>query len=286
MKSLRAVAAQAIGHSVRLRGVDRVVRLLMPPDRRSSGSVRMVTRIRNGLLFEVDTASYLEWRLFVYGEYERDVQELIARYLSPGDAAVDVGANIGIHTVAMARAVGSQGEVLAVEPLPWLCDKLRANLTLNGIENVSIAECAAFNRAGAMTIYPSLPGTSNEGQASIHPGPHLADPISVPATTLDALIEKFERPLRLIKVDAEGCERMILEGSRGTLGSEAPYVIFEYAPHYDTPDSTEWLGLTSLLVSEFGYSLRSVERGGMLESALSPPSDTRMVLAIPPGGHS
>jgi FkbM family methyltransferase len=50
--------------------------------------------------------------------------------------AVDIGANFGYHTFRMARAVGSEGKVIAMEPTGWAFSKLQRNMALNSADNI------------------------------------------------------------------------------------------------------------------------------------------------------
>ena len=60
--------------------------------------------------------------------YEPDIGWLLMRALRPGDFAIDVGANVGFFTLMMAKLVGPEGKVLAVEPGPDNMKKLGSNL--------------------------------------------------------------------------------------------------------------------------------------------------------------
>src|SRR5579871_2222942 len=71
---------------------------------------RLTTKL--GDLFEVDLSSFLEWQLWAFGCYEEHFAELFRCLVSLDDRCVDVGANVGVHTVRLAKLVGSRGEVI------------------------------------------------------------------------------------------------------------------------------------------------------------------------------
>lgn len=71
--------------------------------------------------------------------YEPFELELIARLLQPGACAVDVGANIGLHTLAMSAACGPTGRVLALEPDPGNLRLCRRNFQVNECKNVALS---------------------------------------------------------------------------------------------------------------------------------------------------
>ena len=69
--------------------------------------------------------------LDLYGEFSEGEVELFRQLLQPGDIVLEAGANIGAHTVFLARAVGSSGRVIAYEPQRAIFNLLRQNLTAN-----------------------------------------------------------------------------------------------------------------------------------------------------------
>src|SRR5260370_11694395 len=89
-----------------------------------------------------------------YGEYSEGEVDTFAQLLKPGMVAVEVGANIGSHTVAIANLVGPQGRVLAFEPQRAIFQVLCANLPLNALEQVEAPWMAGGAAAGDVTIHP------------------------------------------------------------------------------------------------------------------------------------
>lgn len=81
-------------------------------------------------------------RLRNYGEWESFQTELLQGFLKPGDAAVDVGAHIGTHTVAFSRAVGRNGSVFAFEAQPALFDVLKLNAQFAGSSGIFLYNAA------------------------------------------------------------------------------------------------------------------------------------------------
>jgi FkbM family methyltransferase len=261
-----------------------VIRAVCPPGAGGALGVRTITRLRDGSLFAVDTKSFLEWRLFVYGDYEFDVQGVLRRYLRPDDNAVDVGANIGVHTVAMAKAVGRNGRVLAVEPFGVASEKLRGNLQLNGFANVVVESVAAGSRSGEASFFPPRADALDEGQGSMLALDYLeAEPERVEVATLDALIERSRvSPVRLVKIDVEGAETEVLAGMQRTIECDRPYLLLEYSPEHQAAAGVDWDGFLHRICDGYRYSLYRVARRNRLER-LGPrsPSSTCVVLAMP-----
>ena len=110
--------APVLGKRVPLRGPARLLfssyaRTRYQPHRSVS---RVITEV--GDVFDADLSSTLEWQLWAFGRYEPHFAELFRLLVRPGDRCVDVGANVGVHTVRLAKLAGQDGEVIAIEPDP------------------------------------------------------------------------------------------------------------------------------------------------------------------------
>jgi FkbM family methyltransferase len=178
-----------------------------------------VLAVRGGLLqgtlLKVDVRKQ---RDMVAGVYEAEVQGALARHLSPGDVAFDVGAHLGFFTLLLSRLVGSDGRVVSVEADPFMGNNLEANLNRNDSENVAVVKAAA----GTVAIERRFSQGAGGGIG------HLADDgdIAVAGTTLDLLAERFGKP-KLIKVDVEGAELEVLEGGSRLLAEHHPILVVE-----------------------------------------------------------
>ena len=104
--------------------------------------------------------------LMDYGEFAEGENIIMARYLRAGDVAVDVGANVGTTTLAMARQVGPGGQVIALEPQPAVAHCLAAALAVNGLAQVRLLTVAAGQHSGMVKMDFSQP-LRNYGTAKI-----------------------------------------------------------------------------------------------------------------------
>ena len=112
--------APVLGQRVPLRGPARLLfsSYARAPHRPGKSVGKLATA--TGDVFDVDLSSFLEWQLWAFGSYEMHFAELLRRLAGPGDRCVDVGANVGVHTVRLAKLAGRDGEVIAIEPDPEL----------------------------------------------------------------------------------------------------------------------------------------------------------------------
>jgi FkbM family methyltransferase len=195
---------------------------------------RSVTRVTTeaGDVFEANLSSTLEWQLWAFGGFEPHFAKLFDLLVRPGDRCVDVGANIGVHTVRLARLArlaGRDGEVIAVEPDPELARRAERNAALNGLGNVRVVNAAASDTAGEMRLYRPSPWDTNRARASLLHHPYLTgDATNVPVVTLDEVCAG--RRIALIKIDVEGHEAAVVRGAAAIIARDAPSIVFEYAP--------------------------------------------------------
>ena len=161
------------------------------------------------------------------GSYEPGVMQAIRQALGPDSVAFDIGANIGVFAVVMARLV-PQGRVYAFEPALETHAYLEANLRANGRGNFVAEQCAAYNSTGTVQFVfsPSYPAGSFVGDAA--QGGELR---TVPAVRLDDYVERhgIDR-VDLIMVDAEGAEMSVLRGAERTLARHRPTLLVEANP--------------------------------------------------------
>jgi FkbM family methyltransferase len=179
-------------------------------------------------------------------------------YLEPGMHAVDIGANFGVYTLAMARAVGAQGSVQAFEPTPDTAALLRASLEDNGARQVRVHELAVSDRAGSARLgLHAQPELNSLGEA--------ADSIQVQTVSLDELASQQHWPaIDFVKIDAEGHEPQVVAGGARLFREQSPLVMFEI-------EAGERIDLAAAeRFSELGYQLYYLLPGPMMLIPFNP----------------
>jgi FkbM family methyltransferase len=221
--------APVLGQRVPLRGPARI--LFSSYARTRYHPEKSVTRVTTavGDIFDVDLSSTLEWQLWAFGSFEKHFAELFGYLVRPGDRCVDVGANVGVHTIRLARLAGADGEVIAIEPDPDVVRRTRRNVALNGVTNVRVISAAASERAGETRLFRPSPRDTNRARASLLHHPYLTGTTTtVPVVTVDDVCAG--EPVSVIKIDVEGHEAAVVRGAADTIARHAPSVVFEYAP--------------------------------------------------------
>ena len=151
----------------------------------------------------------------LYGEWAHAETELMLSFVPKGATCLDVGANVGNVSMALAHAVGDQGRVIAFEPQQFAYSCLMANIALNSlIHVVEPFMCAVGKESGTVNV----PKFKLDGQVNNVGGMSLKDDREkgddVPLITIDSLnLGRCD----LIKADVEGMEAVVLEGAAYTV---------------------------------------------------------------------
>ncbi len=176
---------------------------------------------RHGIMLYAPQDRFIGGALARYGEFSEGEQDLFRQMVRPGDTVVEVGANIGAHTVPLARLAGPAGRVLAFEPQRAIFQMLCANLALNGLGQVEATQAALGAAAGTLHVPEAdYTGAGNFGGIALA----TEGGAPVPVMTLDSL---GLPALRLLKVDVEGMEAEVLSGGRDTIARLRPLLYVE-----------------------------------------------------------
>jgi FkbM family methyltransferase len=173
-------------------------------------------------------------RTMYYGIFEKDLLGYMRSLLRPGDTFVDVGANIGYVSAFARQLVGPFGMVHSFEPVLEYATVLEAAVRASGVKNIKVVRQAASDREGTAPIM--INGSDNIGWNTIVPGfmqeRNSARTAEVPLTTLTCYFEKIGvSDVRLIKIDVEGAELLVLRGLIPWLAEgKRPCIVTELCP--------------------------------------------------------
>ncbi|MBS1816593.1 MAG: FkbM family methyltransferase [Acidobacteria bacterium] len=175
----------------------------------ATGLSPLVTIQRHGFALRFYPSS-ISLELWLHaGETRNDVEHLFRSYLRPGDTVVDVGANVGLYTLACAVAVGPTGRVYAIEPSPRVAGYLSGNVRLNRASQVEVLNVALGEHEATLHF-------SDESQDDRNRITDAGTGHTVRVVRLDDLpIAGAE--IALLKIDVEGYEKFVLDGATGLL---------------------------------------------------------------------
>jgi FkbM family methyltransferase len=184
-------------------------------------------------------------------EGEEPVLAAMARVLRRGDTFVDVGANFGLHTIFGARQVGDTGQVIAIEPVPGNYRLLRRNIELNGMRGrVRIVTKAATESPGMRLSLHGV-GEGVSVAASLRSRDAVGGTLEVETTTLDQSLED-QAAVRLVKIDVEGAEHLVIKGAQRVLRQQRPHLLIE-VHEFALPDYGTSAGLIRADLEALGY---------------------------------
>jgi FkbM family methyltransferase len=184
----------------------------------------VVVTTRDGFRIWADPGEWVGQYIYTTGRYEEDTVALMTRLLKPGDCFVDVGANIGYLTLAGATLVGPTGSVIAFEPLSRARASLERNVALNGAGQVAVHDHAVCDRTG--TVVFNIGPDHHTSTSSLLPTTESQGETVVPCVRLDDALMETTR-VRLMNIDVEGAEHLVVEGAGRTLELHAPDIIIE-----------------------------------------------------------
>jgi FkbM family methyltransferase len=190
---------------------------------------------------------------------EREVK-LLPTLVKPGTIALDVGANIGDYSYAIAKLIGT-GHIYAFEPLPTSADFLRRAVRALHLP-VTVLNIALSDSDGhADLLVPQGDGTLRQGFASLERTTVQAgQTFRVPKQRLDAISEQFPGPISFIKIDVEGHEPAVLRGAAETIKRHRPNLLIEIeARHSPVP-----LSQTIQQVLDLGYQCQFLDENRKL----------------------
>lgn len=167
-----------------------------------------------------------------------------------GETVVDIGAWVGRYTLTSSKYVGPSGKVISIEAHPSNFQILKKNLILNKRQNVIPLNIAVTNHEGRIKLYTAR----SSGWHSINPQiARSSKYVEVPCKTLDNVLKELSiSKVDWIKIDVEGAEPMVLEGSQETLAlNKNLKIILEVIPNNEK-------AILSIL-KRMNYTVRNLE---------------------------
>jgi FkbM family methyltransferase len=160
------------------------------------------------------------------GVMGKEEVRLLEKLVEPGMQILDVGANIGLYTMVLARLAGENGKVFAFEPEPHLFSVLCENCMANEAHNVTPFQCAAGDANGRATFQRA---TFNSGDNRLGASKSGTQSIEVEVARLDEVLPV--RTVQFIKLDVQGHELAALTGMQEVLAASPNVrVLFEFWP--------------------------------------------------------
>jgi FkbM family methyltransferase len=211
----------------------------------------VVTKIK-GITYELDLNEFIDSSIYYKGCFEPMVTATMCKYVKPGMTVLDIGANIGCHTLRYAKLVGSNGKVIAFEPMQWAISKLKRNIELNGFKNIVLEKIALSDVNAKRSVYFRSSWTLDNGST-----PDSKTSEDIDFVKLDEYVDenKLDK-IDFIKLDVDGYECKVIRGGMHSLKKFKPIMIIEFGKYTLNQCGDSLESLIDLL-SSAGYSFYS-----------------------------
>lgn len=213
-------------------------------------------------------------------DYEQEVFEVLSTRMDLYDAVVEIGANVGVFSVFFGgrlQKINAKGTVLCFEPSREAFSRLRRNLEINGVGNVTAFNCAVGKDNGFVAFHEPR-GHLTNGSLSKEFAAIFSSEIDE-SVVLCMSGEKISELLGdcnrlLLKVDVEGSERLVLEGLEGLIRRQWPDIVLEVLDIYEDD-------LNSLAVLNENYEFFNIVPGGITKTQTLQATQYRDYLLVP-----
>jgi FkbM family methyltransferase len=212
------------------RGHDALLRMACNPDKCKpySFNVDFFGRRYAGDL----AASFIDWSVFMYGSYsynELSLLEEIAHEMKRERRTItyyDIGANVGHHTLFMARLAD---QIFAFEPFAPVRKLIESKISLNKLNNVEVFPFALGSVEDELSFFPGRGRNTGTGTLVGGHGGGFANPVTVPVRVGDSVCEQRSLPpLDIVKIDVEGFEPFVLRGLSRRIRQDRPVILTEF----------------------------------------------------------
>lgn len=224
--------------------------------------VSNIHSVKNGIHWNLDLQEGIDFAIFIFGCFEKETTNALSRMIKKGDVVIDIGANIGAHTLHMAKSVGDKGKVFAIEPTNYAFNKLKNNIMLNPLISNRIIPrqlllVSEHNKNDKVSgIYSSWPLVGTNNRHRVHCGVEMSISNAKKNTLDNVIVENRISKIDIIKLDVDGNELDILIGGQNSITKFRPIFVMELGPDQYEKNSN-FDKVVQLMVS-MGYEFYSL----------------------------
>jgi len=233
---------------------------------------------------DLDLREGIDLAIYIAGAFERGTRRQYARVVTPGAVVLDIGANIGAHTLPFAHLVGDTGHVYAFEPTKFAFHKLTQNLELNSTLRRRVTAVQALLSDSQTDMVPANIAASwpldGSAERDADHGGRAVSTDGASLMTLDDFVNQTDiQRVDFVKLDVDGNECSVLRGARDTLRRFQPVIALEIAPYVFAGGNDSFEQFVRLL-RDAGYGLWRRPGSGPL------PREAEKLRALVPHGAS
>ena len=230
--------------------------------RKLTGQPEHVTVVRRGITWSLDLKEGIDFAIFLLGGFEVRTLNRYARLVRDGDVVLDIGANIGAHTLPLAQLVGASGKVISFEPTANAFGKQLANIALNPelstrIQANQMMLMSSVEGELPSSIYSSWPLERANDLHEEHLG-RLMPTDGASMSTVDLFVGGLGGRVDFVKLDVDGNELEVLRGATNLISTSRPKIMLELAPYVYAEDPAKFDEILHILWNN-DYRLWSIE---------------------------
>jgi FkbM family methyltransferase len=211
---------------------------------------RIVQASIDGINYELNLGETIDVGIYL-NRYELDVSRAIKKICRPGFTVLDIGANIGAHTLHLAKIAGESGKVYAFEPTDYAYQKLVRNICLNRFNNINPIQVVLSDKSclrQSIHFKSSWPTKGNPVNRN-----SIVDFVKLDDWCKCENIEHVD----LIKLDVDGNEYSVIMGAESLLTSQYPVIIMEvWGPNFLNDLKNPFV-----VLKDFGYKFYHISTG-------------------------
>jgi FkbM family methyltransferase len=181
-------------------------------------------------LFLCNPNSHIDRQVICNGLFTSSVLKTMIAHSRPETTIIDIGANVGTISVALSLLFPSS-EIHAFEPNPYAQRRLKQNVLLNNISNLSIHQQAIGSSHEYLDFHHYDDISGDIGLSSFIQSKKLTSKAHIKSTevmTLDSFDKEFNKPVAIIKIDVQGFETEVIKGSKNLIQRHRPVIILEH----------------------------------------------------------
>jgi len=228
-----------------IRGQARLYTLLLKLGFRKT----VLADVKYGIRLNLNPNEYIDKKILTENFYESEITDELLVCLQQGGTFWDIGANIGIHSIAVKKNI-PQVKVYSFEPNPRTLGALYDNVRLNNLD-ITVCGFALYETVGSMTLHIN---DGNSGMTTLTPwhATKFQSTVQCLTTTGDTLLTEGFDPPTAIKLDTEGSELNVLKGCSKILSNPGLKLILLEADN----NLVENLATdeTALLLKQYGFT--------------------------------
>lgn len=206
----------------------------------------------------------IDKQLYLNSIYEPEIMNIFYNNLNRGDIFLDIGTNIGYHSLFASTIVCNEGKVISFEPIKRIYSQFKKSIQKNGFNNIETNNLACGFKESKETIYID---SANVGNSMIFERDLFDSKEEITIINYDK--KYLKQKIHFVKIDTEGFEYEVLKGMKKSLEKYGPKIILEFTPYlykkiYGKKHFEISKGIIDLLV-ELNYDIYNIFENNLIK---------------------